>query len=212
MEFVVTVGDFTRAAKSRIRATPKSEHETLFFSFLCMANIRAVKEKKMAKKSEPRAPRKTSLIVKFPIKILAELHRLAAFHCQTFVFLECGKTNRAGTYALMEERFYGDPEKIIKGVCDQLIDGDNAFGFLYNRDEGVNGIKRTLKPMCCGNSTSTNYVAGVHFTAKMIGTKSHQKLSRLSLWRAGLDVSRSIKKAMATKASFGFMAQNEDDS
>ena len=51
--------------------------------------------------------------------------------------------------------------------------------------------------MCSGNSTSTNYVAGVHFTAKMIGTKSHQKLSRLSLWRAGLDVSRSIKKAMA---------------
>jgi hypothetical protein len=111
MEFVVTVGDFTRAAKSRIRATPKSEHETLFFSFLCMANIRAVKEKKMAKKSEPRAPRKTSLIVKFPIKILAELCRLAAFHCQAFVFFECEKTNRAGTYALMEEQFYGDPEK-----------------------------------------------------------------------------------------------------
>ena len=86
MEFVVTVGDFTRAAKSRIRATPKSEHETLFFSFLCMANIRAVKEKKMAKKSEPRAPRKTSLIVKFPIKILAELRQLAAFHCQALLF------------------------------------------------------------------------------------------------------------------------------
>jgi hypothetical protein len=89
----------------------------------------------------------------------------------------------------MEERFYG--------VCDQLIDRDNAFGFLYNRDEGVNGIERTLIPMCCGNSTSTNYVAGVHFTAKMIGTKSHKKLSGLSLWRAGLDVSCSIKKAMA---------------
>ena len=56
MEFVVTVGDFTRTAKSRIRATPKSQHETLFFCFLCMANIRAAKEKKMAKKSMPRAP------------------------------------------------------------------------------------------------------------------------------------------------------------
>ena len=51
--------------------------------------------------------------------------------------------------------------------------------------------------MCCGNLTSANYVAGVHFTAKMIGTKLHKKLSGLSLWRAGLDVSRSIKKAMA---------------
>ena len=75
----------------------------------------------------------------------------------------------------MEERFYGNPEKRIKGVCEQLIDGDNAFEFLYNRDKGVSGIERTLKPMCCGNSTSTNYVTGVHFTAKMIGTKSHKK-------------------------------------
>ena len=72
MEFVVTVKDFFGGAKSRIRATPKSQHETLFFCFLCMANIRAAKEKKMAKKAVPRAPRKTSLIVKFPIKILAE--------------------------------------------------------------------------------------------------------------------------------------------
>jgi hypothetical protein len=197
MEFVVTPKDFSRAAKSRIRATPKSQHETLFFCFLCMANIRAAKEKKMAKKAAPRAPRKTSLNVKFPAKILAELRRVAAFHCQSFVFLECEKTNRKGTYALMEERFYGDPEKRIKGVCDQLIDGDNAFAFLYNKHEGVNGVERTLKEMCCGNSTSTNYVAGVHFTAKMIGTKSHKKLSGGSLWRAGLDVARSIKKAMA---------------
>jgi hypothetical protein len=96
----------------------------------------------------------------------------------------------------MEEQFYGDPEKRIKCACAQLINGDNAFGFLYNQDEGENGIKWTLKPMCCGNSTSTNYVDGVHFTAKMIGTKSHKKLSQLSLWRMGLDVSRSIKKAM----------------
>jgi len=82
-------------------------------------------------------------------------------------------------YALMVEQFYGDPEKRIKGAVNQLIGRDNAFGFLYNRDEGVNGIERTLKPMCCGNSTSTNYIAGVHFNAKMIGTKSHKKLSGL---------------------------------
>jgi hypothetical protein len=77
----------------------------LYSSAFCMANIRAAKEKKMAKKAMPRAPRKTSLIVKFPAKILAELRRLAAFHCQSFVFLECEKTNRAGMYALMKERF-----------------------------------------------------------------------------------------------------------
>jgi hypothetical protein len=38
-----------------------------------MANIRAAKEKKMAKKATPRVPRKTSLNVNFPAKILAEL-------------------------------------------------------------------------------------------------------------------------------------------
>ena len=86
--------------------------------------------------------------------------------------------------------------KKIKGACDQLINRDNAFGFRYNRDKGENGIERTLKQMCCGNSTSTNYVAGVHFTTMMIGTKSHKKLSGGSLGRAGLDVSCSIKKAM----------------
>ena len=86
MEFVVTVGDFTRAAKSRIRATPKSQHGTFFFCFLCMTNIKAAKEKKMTKKAVPRAPCKTSLIVKFPIKILAELRQLAAFHCQALLF------------------------------------------------------------------------------------------------------------------------------
>jgi hypothetical protein len=100
---------------------------------------------------------------------------LAAFHCQAFVFLKCGKTNRMGTYALMVEQFYGNPEKRIKGVCNQLIDGDNAFVFLYNQEEGENGIKLTLKPICCGNCTSSNYVAGAHFTAKMIGTKAHKK-------------------------------------
>ena len=51
--------------------------------------------------------------------------------------------------------------------------------------------------MCCGNSTSTNYVAGVHFTATMTGTKLHKKLSGRSLWMAGLDISHSIKKVMA---------------
>ena len=81
----------------------------------------------------------------------------------------------------MVERFYGNPEKRIKGVCNQLIDGDNAFVSLYNRGEGENGVELTLKSMCCGNCTSSNYVPGVHFTAKMIGTKAHTKNERTSL-------------------------------
>ena len=90
-----------------------------------------------------------------------------------------------GTYAMMEERFYGDSEKRIKGACEQLMDGNNALGFLYNGNEGENGPKRMLKSFCCGSATSSNYVAGVHFTVKMIGIKSRKQLTRCSLWRAG---------------------------
>jgi hypothetical protein len=49
-----------------------------------MATIRAAKEMKTVKKM-PNAPRKSTNF-KFPTKILLELHRLAAFHCQAFVF------------------------------------------------------------------------------------------------------------------------------
>ena len=101
-----------------------------------------------------------------------------------------------GTYAMMEELFYGDPEKGIKGVCEQLIDIDNAFGFLYNVDEGENGPERTLKSFCCVSATSSNYVAVVHLPIEMIGIKLRKRLAGRSLWRAGQDVLRSIKKAM----------------
>jgi hypothetical protein len=89
MEFAVSVRDFTKVAKSRIRAIPKSQHGTIHFCILCKANIKAIKVKKMAKKL-PTAPRKSPFTAKFPVKILAELCQLAAFHCRAFVFLvEC---------------------------------------------------------------------------------------------------------------------------
>ena len=99
-----------------------------------------------------------------------------------------------GTYALMEEWFHGDPEKRIKGACEQLIGGDNAFGFLYNVDEGENGPEWMLISFCRGRDTLSNYVAGVHFTVEIISTKSQKKLNGRSLWRAGQDVLCSIKK------------------
>jgi hypothetical protein len=102
MEFAVSVRDFTKATKSRIRAIPKSQHGTLHFCISCKANIKAIKVKKMAKKL-PNAPRKSPFIAKLPVKILAELRRLVAFHCQAFVFLDCKKTSRMGIYAMMEE-------------------------------------------------------------------------------------------------------------
>jgi len=111
----VSVRDFTKAAKGPIRVIPKSQHRTIHFCLLCKAYIKAIKVKRMAKKL-PYAHRKSPFIAKSPIKILAELRFLAAFHCQAFVFLECKKTSWIGTYAMMEEHFFGDPEKRIHSL------------------------------------------------------------------------------------------------
>jgi len=193
--FDITISDFNKSARSRILAIPKSEHDTIHFCVKCMGRIKVLKFQKM-NSIIPNAPRKLQS-KKFPAKILNELRRLAAFHCQLFIFLDCEKSNRETMYALMVERFHGDEEKKIKGACDQLVDGDNCFSFLYNVGEGESGRERSLKSMCCGSDTSSVFVAGVHFTANMIKTKSNKKLSGRSLWTTGLSVHRSLKKAMA---------------
>jgi hypothetical protein len=53
-------------------------------------------------------------------------------------------------------------------VCHQLINRDNAFPFLYNIGEGEGCVECTLKVSCCGTVTASAFVAGVHFTAKML--------------------------------------------
>jgi hypothetical protein len=109
--------------------------------------------------------------------------------------LNAKKANREATFALMDERFYGDPKKRIKGARNQLVDRDSCFAFLYNVGEGESGPERTLKLFCCGSDTLSMFVAGVHFTTKMIGTKSNKKLSGRTLWTTGQTIHCSIKKA-----------------
>jgi hypothetical protein len=108
MEFALSIRDFTKTAKSRIRVIPKSQHGTIHFCILCKVNlkVKAIKVKSMAKKL-PYSPRKNPCIAKFLHKILAELRQIAAFHCQAFVFLQCEKTSQMGMYAMMEEQYYG---------------------------------------------------------------------------------------------------------
>ncbi len=89
---------------------------------------------------------------------------------------------------MIYEQFYGDDEKRIVGACQQLVDGHNAFAFLCNVSEGESGPEHTLKFFFCGNDTSTNYAARVHFTVEMIATKCNKLLSGLMLWRAGESV------------------------
>jgi hypothetical protein len=72
--------------------------------------------------------------------------------------------------SIIEELFYGDPHKNIKGACQKLIDGDHTFTLLYIKQKGEEGVTLTLKQSCCGKDMSANYVADIHFTTKMIYT------------------------------------------
>ena len=155
--------DLTNAAKSRIKAIPKSDYNKIHFCILCQAKIKAIKVKKLAMK----------------------------------LALQCKKTKKAITHELNYEQFHGNDEKRIVGARQQLVDGHNAFAFLYNVSKGESGPNCTLKSFFCGNDTSTNYVAGVHFTVEMIATKCNKLLSSKMLWRAGESVLPSVKKAMA---------------
>ncbi len=69
--------------------------------------------------------------------VLHNLRKLAAFHCYVFMFEAYEKKKRAEKWRIVEEAFYGDLRKKIKGAIHQLIDGDNAFATLYD-DPTVN--------------------------------------------------------------------------
>ena len=138
----------------------------------------------MAKKL-PNAPRKSPFIAKLPVK--SWLSYTNWWHStQAFVFQECEKNIMDGYVCYDGRVILWQPRKRIKGDCEQLVDGDNAFGFLYNVDKGENGPKWTLKSFCCGSATSSNYVAGIHFTVEMIlGIKLRKQLTGRSLRRVG---------------------------
>ena len=64
--------------------------------------------------------------------VLRNLCKLAAFHCYVFMFEAYEKKKMADKWKIMEESFYSDPRKKIKGAIHQLLDGDNAFAALYD--------------------------------------------------------------------------------
>ena len=61
---------------------------------------------------------------------LRTLRKLAAFHCYVFMFEAYEKKKMSEKWKIMEESFYGDPHKKIKGAIHHLVDGDNAFAAL----------------------------------------------------------------------------------
>ncbi len=76
---------------------------------------------------------------------------------------------------LFREQFYGCEEKNIKGACQQVIDGDNAFKVLYDVLAGENGMERVLKPMFRGRQPASAFIAGVDITVEMLSLYSSGK-------------------------------------
>ena len=69
---------------------------------------------------------------------------------------------------LVREQFYECEEKNIKGACQQVINGDNAFKVLYEVLAGKNGMERVLKLMFQGRQPASAFVAGVDITVEML--------------------------------------------
>ena len=96
------------------------------------------------------------------------------------------------------EQFYGNPEKKIKGVCPQIVDGDHAFGLLYDQVNGDDGPELHLQPICCGKNLLARYVAGFDFTIEILTHYSNGKMYvGKSIWDMDLEVHKSLKKALS---------------
>jgi hypothetical protein len=108
------------------------------------------------------------------------------------------KTSEKVKHAAIEEAFYGNVSKNIIGACQQLVDGDHAFALLYNTNEGDDGNVLCLKSSCCGEDTSSFYVAGRDFTAKSLETFSNGKpFQGRAIWKMADTVLASLKKALS---------------
>jgi hypothetical protein len=65
-----------------------------------------------------------------PVAVIRELRRVAAFYSQVYIFTKAEKTKANICFALIEEHFYGNPQKRIKGACKMLLEGEGSFAAL----------------------------------------------------------------------------------
>jgi hypothetical protein len=59
--------------------------------------------------------------------ILCELPRVAAFYSKVYIFTKVEKSKADYRFASIEEHFYGNPQKCIKGACEMLVEGEGLF-------------------------------------------------------------------------------------
>ena len=107
-------------------------------------------------------------------------------------------TSDKAKHAAIEEAFYGNDCKNVICACQQLVNGNHAFANLYNIYEGEDGNELVLKSSCCGQDTTSNYVAGRYFTTEMLLTFSNGKpFQGRSIWNMADLVLASLKKALS---------------
>jgi hypothetical protein len=144
------------------------------------------------------APRKKTKASNAPMSVICELCCIAAFYSQVYIFMKVEKIKTDIQFALIEveEHFYWNVLKRIKGACAQLLEGEGAFSALYNVTEDEYTRELILKLPCCGKETFTSYVAGFHFTLEDLVTFGvKKKVKGRQIWVMGLTMMRSIKQA-----------------
>jgi hypothetical protein len=201
-KFVIDHHDFSFGGKERYRKTPHAHRHQVAFCLLCKARMLQKKMHPTKKLGGISAPCKKKGKIEPPAVLLRNLRKLAAYHCQTIIFTTVDKTSEKAKHAAIEEAFYGNVSKNIIGACQQLVEGDHAFSILYNKNEGEDGIVLCLKSSCCGEDTSSYYVAGRDFTAKMLETFSNGKpFQGRAIWNMADTVLSSLKKALSCAAT-----------
>jgi hypothetical protein len=211
---VITIKDLSKGGKIRLKNTPSAQKCNVMFCILCESRWKAMKVSAAAKiaakkskrpqssstPSDQRAPtkKKKASATTAPVAVIRELRRLAAFYSQVYIFTKVEKAKANLRFQLIEEHFYGNPQKRIKGACEMLLDGEGPFAALYNVVEGDFDRELVLKASCCGKATSSSYVAGVHFTVDNLYTFGvGKKVKGRQLWLMGTTVMRSVKKAIS---------------
>jgi hypothetical protein len=196
-QFVINRHNLSGGGKERYRKTPMAHRDQVVFCLLCKARMLTKKIHAKNKLGSVSTPRKKGKIGPSAV-LLRNLRKLAAYHCQTIIFTTVDKTSEKAKHAAIEEAFYGNVSKNIIGACEQLVNGDHAFSVLYNKQEGDDGNVLCLKSSCCGEDTSSNYVAGRDFTAKMLESMGSGKAFQgRAIWSMADTVLASLKKALS---------------
>ena len=192
---VIMTKDLSKGGKQHLKNTPSAQKCNVMFCSLCESRWKAIKVSAMAKivakkskrpldkssstpSSGQHAPKKKKASrTTMPVAVIQELRHVAAFYSQVYIFTKVEKTKANLCFALIEEHFYGNPQKCIKGACEMLLEGEGPFAALYNIIEGDFDRELVLKASCCGKDTSSSYVAGVHFSVHDLYTFGVDKVS-----------------------------------